>query len=90
MELPEQEIRNRARRIRGLIEFLETGVEKVREIKFDDVWIAFRAPDIWRSKYPVRSLLEENKTLRQEIQRLQDSEQNLRELLKENREDGAK
>lgn len=57
-------------RIRGLIEFLETCIEKVRKMEIDFSFGYWSFPDIWRSDYPVRDILRQNFELKRELETL--------------------
>lgn len=63
-------------RIRGLIEFVETSISKIRDMQLEHYY-TWHSPDLWRSEYPVKTLMNENKELKAQIE-------TMKTLLKQN------
>lgn len=58
-------------RLRGAIELLESAVEKLRHEHLEDLFSIYHWPDVFRSDYPTRSLMERIHELEQQIKDLQ-------------------
>jgi len=48
----------KAARLRGAIELLESAIEKLRTQNFEDLFSVYRWPDLFRSDWPTRRLME--------------------------------
>jgi hypothetical protein len=60
-------------RLRGAIELLESAVEKLRHQHLEDLFSIYHWPDVFRSDYPTRSLMERIHDLERQLKELQPS-----------------
>jgi len=74
--------REKAARVRGMIEIIETCIEKATNMDINFSFLYFNWPNLWRSDYPVRKILQENHELKKEIDRLQNIKDNENEEVK--------
>ena len=58
-------------RLRGAIELLESAVEKLRHQHLEDLFSIYHWPDVFRSDYPTRSLMERIHELERQVKDLQ-------------------
>ena len=58
-------------RLRGAIELLESAVEKLRHQHLEDLFSIYHWPDVFRSDYPTRSLMERIHDLERQVKELQ-------------------
>ncbi len=68
--------REKNARLRGLIEQIESAVQKLRDndMRFDRDYY-WAAPDVWRSDYPVREYIQRNQELERQIAELKGEQQ---------------
>lgn len=64
--------REKDARLRGLVEMLESAIEKLRKEKFDFAYARWTMPDLWRSDYPVREYVRRIHDLEDELKRLRE------------------
>jgi hypothetical protein len=62
-------------RLRGAIELLESAVEKLRHQHLEDLFSIYHWPDVFRSDYPTRSLMERIHDLERQVKDLQPQDQ---------------
>ncbi len=60
----------KAARLRGMVELLESGIEKLQAQQFDLAFSSWRLPDVFRSDYPVRHYLERIHELEAKVKEL--------------------
>jgi hypothetical protein len=58
-------------RLRGAIELLESAIEKLRHQSFEQLFDVYRFPDLFRSDWPTRRLMERIHDLEQQVKDLQ-------------------
>lgn len=58
-------------RLRGAIELLETAIEKLRHQNLESLFDIYRWPDLFRSEWPTRRLMERIHDLERQVKELQ-------------------
>lgn len=59
----------KAARLRGVVELLESTIQKLWEVEFDFQWAHWREPDVFRSDYPVVTYIRRIRELEHELER---------------------
>lgn len=57
----------KAARLRGLVELLETAIDRVRKERLDFAFTRFGGPDLWRSDFPVREFVRRIRELEEKL-----------------------
>lgn len=67
--------REKAARLRGCIELIESGITRLREMDFEIARTYHWMPDLFRSDYPVRKYMDELSELKRELEELKKPKQ---------------